>query len=345
VDSLEQIASSVKHVVNVAPYVEGKALMQHEGGSDVNKVVIVRGVDENHLARDTGVAAGIVFGAFDVGAGDGSPGIVLGESLAERLLLVPGGGGQQPSRVALLSAPGLERIFTRVLGGLPFRQFEVRGLFRLEPVYDENHVFVDLIEAQRLFRMGSFVSGLELRLDDLEEADGVKTELEARLDPARFTVYTWYDLQKSLYDVMRLEKWGASLILVLIVIVAVFNIVGSLTMLVIEKRRDVGVLRAMGVSKRNIRRIFLAEGLLIGCFGAGIGLVLGLGLALVQKYYQIVPLAGAESFLIDAYPVAIEITDVAVITIVAIGLCTLAAWYPAARASKIQPAEAVNVEG
>ena len=345
VDSLVGIASLMPSVRYAAPYVEGKALLRHDGASDVNKVVIVRGVDPTNLSEDSGVLAGIVFGGFDLSNKDGRPGVVLGQRLGERLLLIPGGGGQAASRVALLSAPALERTFTRVLSGIPFRQFEVRGLFQLEAVYDESHVFIDLSEAQRLFRMGPFVSGLDLRLDDLERAGEVKDLLSEQLDPAQFTVLTWYDLQKSLYDVMRLEKWGASLVLILIVIVAVFNILGSLTMIVIEKRRDVGALRAMGATRKDIRRIFLIEGLLIGALGSGIGLVLGLGLALAQKKFALVPLAGAESFLIDAYPVSIQTFDVAVITLVALGLCVAAAVYPANRATKIEIAEAVAVEG
>ena len=345
VDSLVELAGSMPAVKYVAPYVEGKALLRHQGGADVNKVVIVRGVDSASLSEDTGVVAGIVFGGFDLSTKDGRPGVVIGQRLGARLLLAPGGGGQEASRVALLSAPALERTFTRVLSGVPFRQFEVRGLFQLEAVYDESHVFIDLVEAQRLFRMGSFVSGLDLRLDDLERAAEVKELLSEQLNPAEFTVLTWYDLQKSLYDVMRLEKWGASLVLILIVIVAVFNIVGSLTMIVIEKRRDVGALRAMGMTRKDIRRIFLTEGLLIGALGSGIGLVLGLGLALAQKQFALVPLAGAESFLIDAYPVSIQILDVALISFVALGLCVAASIYPANRASKIEIAEAVAVEG
>ncbi|GMQ82793.1 MAG: ABC transporter permease [Rhodothermia bacterium] len=345
VDSLVGLASAMPSVKYVAPYVEGKALLRHKGGSDVNKVVIVRGVDQTNLSEDAGVVAGIVFGGFDLSNKDGRPGVVLGQRLGERLLLAPGGGGQEASRVALLSAPALERTFTRVLSGFPFRQFEVRGLFQLEAVYDESHVFIDLAEAQRLFRMGAYVSGLDLRLNDLERASEVKEMLSERLNPAEFTVLTWYDLQKSLYDVMRLEKWGASLVLILIVIVAVLNIVGSLTMIVIEKRRDVGALRAMGVSRKDVRRIFLIEGLLIGALGSGIGLVLGVGLALAQKKFALVPLAGAESFLIDAYPVSIQTFDVAVISLVALGLCVTAAVYPANRATKIEIAEAVAVEG
>ena len=344
-DSLIEVALTHDDVVSATAYVEGKAMLLHEGSSDVNKVVIVRGVEENALSGDDGVVAGTTFGTFDVSRVGGRPGIVLGQRLGERMLLTPAGGGADASKVALLSAPAIERMYTRVLSSSPMRQFEVRGLFQLESVFDESHVFVSLTEAQRLFNMGGRVSGVELRLGDLEQADNVRSWLNENLDTSRYESLTWYDLQKSLYDVMRLEKFGASLVLLLIVVVAAFNIIGSLTMIVIEKRRDVGALRAMGVKRKDVRRIFLSEGLLIGLFGSGVGVVLGLGLALTQKTFGLVTLPGAESFLIDAYPVSISFVDVLLIGIMALILCVAAAWYPATRAASIEPASAVNMDG
>jgi lipoprotein-releasing system permease protein len=116
-------------------------------------------------------------------------------------------------------------------------------------------------------------------------------------------------------------------------------------MVVIEKRRDVGVLQAMGASRRDIRRIFLTEGLLVGILGTVSGFVIGLTLALLQKYFALVPLPGAESFMIDAYPVSIRWLDLVIICAVAITLCVLAATYPAVRAAALEPATAVSVEG
>jgi len=344
-DSLMALALDVRHVRHASAYVEGKALLIPRDGGEVNKVVIVRGVEPDAYAEVSDVVERTGLGSFSLERQEGRPGMVAGMALSQRLALLPGTRGTDASRVALLSAPAIESMLVSIFGGVPLMWFEVRGLFELEEVYDENHVFIDLDEAQRLFRMGESVSGIELRLDDLNRADEVKESLQSLLPADRFQVLTWYDLQKSLYDVMRLEKWGASVILVLIIIVAAFNIVGSLTMVVIEKRRDVGVLQAMGASKRDIRRIFLTEGLLVGVLGTVSGLALGLGLALMQKYYALVPLAGAESFMIDAYPVSIRWLDLAIICTVAITLCVLAAAYPAIRASAIQPARAVSVEG
>lgn len=338
------LALRLSHVEYASPYVEGKVLLSHEGDGAMNVVRVVRGVEAESLAGVSTIVERTGFGAFDVARKEGKPGIVMGMSLGQRLALLPAHGSRSASEVALLSAPGIERMLTQVFGVPPVARFEVRGLYQAEAAYEDNYVFIDLPEAQRLFRMGDRVSGIELRLDDLEKADAVKVALQAQLDPAQYEVLTWYDLQRSLYDVMVLEKWGASLILILIVVVAVFNIIGSLTMVVIEKRQDIGVLQAMGVSQKNIRRIFLTEGLLIGGIGTGAGLIVGIGLALLQKYFEIVPLADAESFIINAYPVAIQPLDLVLITSVTLLLCILAALYPAQRAAAIQPARAVTME-
>ncbi len=141
---------------------------------------------------------------------------------------------------------------------------------------------------------------------------------------------------------MRAEKWAASAILLLVVVVAAFTIVGALTMIVIEKQRDLGALQAMGASRRDVRAIFLLEGLLVGGIGAGLGLAAGLGLSLAQQAFGFVKLAAPGEFVIDAYPVSIRVLDVGLVAVVAVGLCVLASVYPATRAAAIQPARAVG---
>lgn len=342
-DSLLRLARETKHVTAAAPYVEGKALLLHRGATGANRVVRVRGVDSSMVEA---TAPTMALGTFDLSRdADGTPGLVLNQRLGQRMGLVPEGKNRSAGMaVGLLSAPAIERTLTQIFGSPPVQRFEVRGLFQAQGASEEKRVFVALPEAQRLFRTGSQVTGIDLRLDNLERASVVKAALQKKLDSDRYTVETWYDLKKSLYDVMRLEKWGASAILGLIVIVAAFNIVGSLTMVVIEKRADIGALQAMGVSRADVRRIFLLEGGLIGAVGTGLGLVLGLGLAYLQKYYEVVPMAQAESFLIDAYPVAVRPLDVILIVGVAFGLCVLASLYPAARAAAIEPARAVHLD-
>ena len=343
-DEVRAMALELPEVASAAAYVEGKALLAHRGAGDVNKVLVVRGVDPSTMSGVSDVIGSTGMGEFDLERRDGRPGVVLGMRLGRRLALLPGSGSVEASEVGLLSAQAIERSLTDPFGALQPSRFAVRGLYELDELYDESHAFISIEEAQRLFRLGSATTGVELRLHDIDDASHVQKQLQDRLGPS-YSVLTWYDLQKSLYDVMRLEKWGASAILVLIIIVAAFNIVGSLTMVVIEKRRDIGVLRAMGVSRRNIRRIFFTEGALIVLDGGGLGVILGVELALLQKHFQIVQLRGAESFMIDAYPVSIRVFDILLIAGVSLLLCLLASWYPANRASSIEPSRAVQVEG
>ena len=341
-DSLLRVARSVDHVQTAAPYVEGKALLLSPKDAGANQVVQVRGIDPAAMSQTT---PSMATGTFDVGTSAAGPsGIVMDVSIGQSFALAPSRDGTSSSTVGLLSAPAIERTLTQVFASPPVQRFEVRGLFEMRAATDRRRVFIGLDEAQRLFQTGSQVTGIDLRLDNLDRASTVKTQLRERLPTTRYSVQTWYDLQQSLYDVMRLEKWGASAILGLIVIVAAFNIVGSLTMVVIEKRQDVGVLQAMGVSPSNIRRIFLLEGGLIGTVGTGAGLILGLGLALLQKHFQLVPMAQAQSFLINAYPVSIHPLDIILISVVSFGLCVLASLYPAARAAAIEPARAVQMD-
>ncbi len=344
-DSLLALARSLPYVAHASAYVEGKALVGQDAFGEVNKVVVVRGVEEDALAGVTDAPAQTVTGTFDLSRQQGSAGIIVGASLAQRLSLAAATGPYRGSSLTLLSAPALESVLTNPFAPPRYSRFEVRGTFEMEAAYDESHVFISTAEAQRLFRMPGRVSGVELRLHDLDRAAETKAQLEARLDTSQVRVRTWYDLHRALYDVMALEKWGASAVLFIIVIVAAFNIVGSLMMVVIEKRRDVGVLAAMGVSRRGIRQLFLLEGALIGLVGTAVGVVLGLALALGQGRWGWVKLGGgAESFLLAAYPVDIHVLDVAGIAAAALALCVLASVYPARRASLIEPAQAVSLE-
>lgn len=339
------VARAERGVLSVAPYVEGKALLSTPAGGTLNQAVTVRGVAPEAL--DAAVERAVLDGRFDVTRGGGTPGLVMGAALAARTGVTVASGPDDPvplggSRVTLLSASALEHALTMYPFGLPDeRAFDVRGTFALEPTYDETHVFVGLPEAQRLFRTGSRVSGLDVRLADVDDAGAVRDRLAEALGDG-YRVRTWYDLQGSLYGVMRVEKWAASVLLSFIIVVAAFNIVGALTMIVIEKRRDLGALMAMGASRGDVRRIFLLEGLLVGAIGTGLGLAVGLAVVGSQAAFGWAKLAEAGQFVIDAYPVDVRALDVALIALVAVGLCAAAAVYPATRAAAVDPARAVQ---
>jgi lipoprotein-releasing system permease protein len=194
-----------------------------------------------------------------------------------------------------------------------------------------------------MYNIRDQITGFDIRLHNIDDANLVRDRLQADLG-AGFTVSTWYDLQKPLYDVMNIEKWSAYFILMLIVGVAVLNIVGSLTMIVIQKSRDIGVLMSFGYTPKQIRSIFLRQGMLIGLIGCGIGGALGLAVSWAQQTWGLVQLAGAESFIISAYPVAINPVDVSVVIVGSMVLCLAASWYPAKRAASLIPSEVLRYE-
>ena len=169
-----------------------------------------------------------------------------------------------------------------------------------------------------------------------------KRELVKKL-PADMTISSWYDLHKNLYSVMKIEQWSAYVLLSLIILVATFNMLGSLTMGVIEKRRDIGVLKALGMSSRSITKIFMYEGLFIGILGTFFGMILGLIVLYLQVQYQLFPL-DPTVYIIPAIPVKIVWTDFIAVAASSLGLSFFASYYPALRAASIVPSESLRWE-
>ncbi len=330
-EMMEKIRS-VPEVQIISPYVEGKALLAKDDAQ--NEVVDVKGVERDVFFQLVDIENSVTTGVFDVTVRDRTPGIIVHEELKNRLRINVG------DDLALLSAAGMKNALTQITVPQTYR-FDLRGAYYLQQIAGGPKVFVDIEAAKRLFKVRNEITGLDLKLTDNEMAEEVKSELTRALGP-EFKISTWYDLQKPLYDVMYLEKWGSFVVLILIVIVAVLNIIGSLTMIVIQKQRDIGILMSMGYSKSGIKSIFRKQGLYIGLIGCGIGGSLGLLISWLQMKFGLVKLSSA--FIIDAYPVQINPLDVVLILVVSLILSILASWYPAHRASQIQPADAVRYE-
>ncbi|MEX0723068.1 MAG: FtsX-like permease family protein [Gracilimonas sp.] len=330
-EMMEQIRS-LPEVRIISPYVEGKALLALDGIQ--NEVVEVKGVERDLFFQLVDIEQSVTTGVFDISVRDRTPGIIVHEDLKNRLQLNVG------DDIALLSAAGMKNALTQITVPQTYR-FDLRGAYFLQQIAGGPKVFVDIEAAKRLFRARNQITGMDIKLYKNEDAEKVKEQLTATLGPD-FEISSWYDLQKPLYDVMYLEKWGSFVVLILIVIVAVLNIIGSLTMIVIQKQRDIGILMSMGYSKKGIKSIFRKQGLYIGLIGCGIGGTLGLLLSWAQMKFGMVKLSSA--FIIDAYPVQINPLDVTIILIASLLLCILASWYPAHRAAQVQPADAVRYE-
>lgn len=205
----------------------------------------------------------------------------------------------------------------------------IGGVFLInQQVYDEGYMILPISLVRQLLKYDKEVSSIELKLADGADISSAKKQIKALLGD-RFIVQDRYEQQEASFKMMQVEKWMTFLILSFILAIALFNVVGSLSMLMIEKKDDVRTLQNMGADDKLVRRIFLFEGWMISGFGAVIGIVIGLVLCLLQQHFGFIKLGQtAGAFVIDAYPVRVVFTDllVAFITVAAIGL--MAAWYP-----------------
>jgi lipoprotein-releasing system permease protein len=333
IDSLEGVLRHQPEIKAFAPFVSGKGMLV---ARSYNKVVYIRGMDENRIAGVSGLKEKVVLGSISFHDSTGTDGIVIGLALADRLASIVG------DEIAVVSPSG----FQSALSGLEApktMKFRISAIFESNNKdYDAGYAYVSIAAAQRLFNIEGAYNGIELRLSDFNRAEDVKEMLLHEL-PAGTEISTWYDLHQSLYSVMRIERWSAYVLLCLIILVATFNMVGSLTMGVIEKRRDIGVLKAMGMTPRRITRVFMAEGLLIGAAGTVLGICIGLAVLGLQIRFQIFPL-DPTVYIIPAIPVEIHWSDFLAIALASTGLSFLAAYYPARRAAGLVPTEALRWE-
>jgi lipoprotein-releasing system permease protein len=319
-------------VTGVGAFVNGKALVVYRG---VTRVINVRGIDPEEIGKVSGLKDKIVLGSARL-EGEDSAGIVLGMALADRLGAIVG------DTVSVVSPSGVEVALLQ-MGQPLIRRYRVTGIYETNnKYYDSYYAYVNLAAGQTLFGLHNQIDGLEVRFVDISYSDAFKSKLE-KMFGGSFRYLTWFDLHKELYTVMQVERWSAYLILCLIIAVASFNLLGSLTMAVIEKRRDIGILKAMGITNKLVGNIFLLQGLVVGVAGAVLGTALGLGLVYLQKHYHLFPL-DPTVYIISAIPVQVRWLDLVVVSGAAIILCLLASRYPAKRAAQLVPVEAIRWE-
>lgn len=210
----------------------------------------------------------------------------------------------------------------------------IGGIFCInQAVYDDNYLLVPLSLARSLFRYDKEVSAIELKLRPSADLPSVKNEIK-QLVGHSYQVLDRYEQQADSFKMMEVEKGITYLILCFILMLATFNVVGSLSMLMLEKREDVGILRTMGANERTIHRIFLYEGWLISILGAVIGLIIGVILCFIQQKYGLIKLGQSGSFITDAYPVKVVGSDLVAILLTVLSVGYIAAWYPVRHLSK-----------
>lgn len=327
----------VEGVVASTPFIYQQAMLS--GGGGVMGVVI-RGIDLQTVGGVTVLPQRLSQGGLDglkVPLGDSSkesPGIIVGRELSKNL------GISLMDEVDILSPTGT----VTPMGPIPrIARFKVVGIFDLGMYeYDSSMAFISIENAQMFFRLEDMVTGLEVRIKDIYRAKEIGEGLQ-RVLGSPYWVRTWMDMNKNLFSALKLEKIAMFIILVLIIVVAAFNIISTLIMVVMEKAKDIAILKSMGATSAGIMKIFMIEGLVIGVTGTLLGLLGGFGLCELLRRYQFIKLP-SDVYYISTLPVKMEPLMVFAIGMAAIGISLVATLYPSWQATRVDPVEAIRYE-
>ena len=260
------------------------------------------------------------------------PGIILGRELARSLHVLKG------DSVYIITPRGM----ISPIGHVPaMRRFIVRGHFETGMYeYDGSMAYIRIEEAQKMLRMGDTISGIEARVFNIYQARDISKQIIEKLGYP-FWARDWMQMNHNLFSALKLEKTVMFIILALIVLVAAFNIASTLIMMVMEKTKDIAILKAMGATDRSIRKIFVLNGMIIGAIGTFLGTSIGFVLCWLLKKYKFIELPG-DVYYLTTLPVKLDMMDVIVIASSALVICFLATLYPANQASKLDPVEAIR---
>ena len=306
--------------------IEEKAMLQN---GDFRATVLVKGVDENYQ-KVTNVAGRLVRGKYLLGDAD-KPAVVLGVGVENAL-------GTESDRAILpltvyLPRRGMNSIeYGDPLQSLSADNIVTAGSFAIQQDFDNNYIITNIGFVKRMLGLQPEEYGsVEIAISNKEEAEKIKKELQQFLGK-NYTVQTMYEQNRSLYTTMRNEKWFIFVLLSFILIVAAFTMIGALTMLVLEKQKDIQILKAMGSSSGQVQKIFLSEGLLLAVIGGAGGVLLAFIIGWLQVKFKLIKLQGS-TFLIDHYPVKFLPADVILVFITVVLIALIASWFPSRKAA------------
>ncbi len=327
----EKLASS-KEVLSFAPFVIGQVMVSFNSRAHG---VYIRGIDPEIEAKTTEILSHIKEGDFRRLSEDKEiPGIIIGKELAANL------GALLGDKINVVSPVGE----IGPMGMLPkIKQFRIVAIFEIGMFeYDANLVLTAMKPAQEFFGMQGSISGIELRLKDIYRAPEVKKQLQESLG-LRYIVLDWMQMNKNLFSALKLEKFAMFVILVLIILVASFNIISNLIMNVLEKSREIAILKAIGATNKSIMTIFMLQGLFIGLIGTCTGITGGYLLGVVLNKFQIIKLP-ADVYYLSHLPVKMSLFDFVTVAFAAIIISFAATLYPAWQAAKLNPVEPLRYE-
>ncbi|MEK6698311.1 MAG: lipoprotein-releasing ABC transporter permease subunit [Nitrospirota bacterium] len=331
--ALQEKVGRVPHVKATTPFIINQVMLTTK---DRVQGVVVRGIDPKTEGQVTDLEKNITEGSLSdlEGLGRKLPGIVIGEDLARKF------GANIGDTLTMVNPIGEES----PMGVVPkMRKFELVGVFDAG-MYDYNttFVYISLGEAQKFFNMPGRVSGLQARVDDIYRAGAIAESIQSVIG---FPYYTrnWIEMNKNFFSALKLEKIGMSLILVVIIIVASFNIIGTLTMIVMEKSREIAILKSMGATRNSIMKIFMFSGVFIGVVGTVLGSTIGYGAVALIARSGLITLP-KDVYQVSHLPLSITGFDILFISLTALGISFAATIYPAWQAARQDPVEVLRYE-
>ena len=335
-DSLRQVILAQPGVTGAAPYINGKGMIESQ---QMQEGVMIVGIDPLLEPTVTDLKKTVKFGSFILDSAESEkernfPGMIIGMGLADKIGI----------------RPGAEAVLATLAPGEPgedpspiYKRFTVTGVFETGMYeYDLNLVYISIPAAQDIMQMRG-VEGIQIRTTELFTADKTAEKVKAALGGYPYRSMDWKSQNRSLFKWMGLEKLIIFIVISFIILIAAFNIVSSLLMMILEKRREIGILMGMGTSERSIMKIFMFNGATVGFLGSTAGVILGVAICLIQYHWRIIPLPG-DIYIIDKLPVLIQPFDIVCVYLIANVLCLVATLYPAYLASKVLPAESMRYE-
>jgi lipoprotein-releasing system permease protein len=332
----EKVGKRVEEVDGVlasTPFIYSQGMINSSGNVSM---AVIRGLDPRSVVNVLDIESMIKMGSLASiqGSTDGLPGIIIGNELSRKLEAHPG------DTLTVVSPEGK----STPSGGAPkTRKYKVAAIFDSGMYdYDASMAFISLKESQDFLGLGDRVTGLEIKVRDVYKADTVAQAIQEKLGYPYWT-RDWKLTNRNLFAMLSLQKTTLFVILSMIVLVGALSIIGTLVMVVMEKKKDIAILRAMGTSARSVMSIFILQGVFVGIVGTLSGLVSGLGICFILAKYKFITLP-ADVYYISALSVQVEFSDVFFVALSAVIICFFATLYPSWRASKLNPVDAIRYE-